>query len=361
MTKNILITNPINVRYLTSFCGSFGQILITKKKIYLLTDPRYFDYAKTLLKNKNKSENSDQSKITIICAKKSTYPKTLQHLLKKHQIQKLYFEPNHLTVAELTKLKKNLSLPTTHLSLLPLPSQNSIENLRCQKTKEEISLLQKSQQINENILQIIVKNLKNGLTEKAIAWQIKELAFQNKCEDLAFEPIVAFGKNSAIPHHHNTDKKFSKGDIILIDMGVKYQGYCSDMTRTFFTKKPSQIEQNIYSIVLEAQEKTINEAKVGFNCTKLDAIARNSIKKHGYKKYFTHGSGHGIGLNIHEYPSLSEKSLDIAPINAVITIEPGIYLSNQFGIRIEDMILLTENGVTSLTKFPKKIKEICIF
>ena len=213
------------------------------------------------------------------------------------------------------------------------------------KTLAELSLIKKSQAINEEIFQNLKKMLKIGMSEKEIALKIKDMALN---------------KNSVTPHHKNTNKKLKKGDMILIDMGVKYKGYCSDMTRMIFTKNPTKEQKNIYNLVLEAQKTAIAKIKLGLKCSKLDKIARIIIKKAGFEKNFEHGLGHGVGLEIHQSPKISQKSKDVLKENDVITIEPGIYLPNKFGIRIEDMAIVTKNGCEIITKIPKLLEESII-
>ena len=177
---------------------------------------------------------------------------------------------------------------------------------------------------------------------------------------ISFRPIVGFGANSAIPHHQNTDKKFKKGDVVLVDMGFIYGGYCSDMTRTFFTKKPSDLEAQIYNTVLKAQEAAIKHMKIGNTGGDCDKIARDIIAKAGYGKNFGHSLGHGIGLEVHESPNVGPNSKDKLVEHCVITSEPGIYLAGQFGVRIEDMIHVTKKGPVNLAKFPKKLEDVTI-
>lgn len=357
MYKNILITTPSNVLYLTSFNGTFGEVILTNKKTYLLTDSRYIEYAKTAC-HPRESGDPVVKAFEVIDIATLGYFKTLEKLIKKHKIETLYFEANNLTVARLNNIKKNLK-PKAPL-LKGVGGIDSIENLRFTKSNEEIKLIKKSQQLNDEVLDAAKKSLKSGQSEKEIAWKIREIAFHAGCDDISFETIVAINENSAIPHHSPTDKKLKKGDLILIDMGVKYKNYCSDMTRMIFTKTPTTIEQNIYSIVLDAQLNAIKNTKVGMKCSEVDAFARNFIKEKEYGDKFGHSLGHGIGLDVHEAPSVSSKSNEILKTNSVITFEPGIYLPGKFGVRIEDMGIIKEKNVEIITSSPKEINECII-
>ncbi len=353
--QNLFITTPSNVRYLTGFNGSFGQLISTDKKKYLLTDSRYIEYAKKLFLSH--SGLAGIKSFEVIDIAKLGYDKTLQSIAKKHKIETLYFEGNNVTVSQLKKFKiifKGFS------KLSVLSSKFSIEFLRYNKSEEELKLIKKSQQLNDQVLALAKKSLKAGQTEKEIAWKIREIAFHNGCDDVSFETIVAINENSAIPHHHPTDKNLKKGDLILIDMGMLYKGYCSDMTRVIFTKKPTAIEQNIYTIVLDAQVNSIKKTKAGMKCSAVDAFARDFIKEKGYGDKFGHSLGHGIGLDVHEAPSVSPKSSEVLKVNSVITFEPGIYLPGKFGVRIEDMGVIKKEGVEIITKSVKKIEECII-
>ena len=228
-------------------------------------------------------------------------------------------------------------------------------------SSEAIKLLIKSQRINEKVFLEIKKIVQKHVEQKKrtpiheidLAWRIKELGNKYGAEDVSFDPIVAFGKNSAIPHHMPGKTKLKKGDIVLIDMGMKYKGYCSDMTRTFFTSKPKQEHLDIYNTVLEAQLNGLKKIKAETTGKNADAYSRDIIKKAGYAEAYGHAGGHGIGLDIHETPSLSENFTKKFKENTVVTVEPGIYLAGKIGVRIEDMILITKNGNKNLTKITK--------
>ncbi|MEK7146510.1 MAG: Xaa-Pro peptidase family protein, partial [Patescibacteria group bacterium] len=251
-----LITDPKSLEYLIGFTGSHGFMVLGKKNLFF-TDFRYRGIAKELERNKTrlpfKFMELDE--------------KTIEHIQKNLGKKELAFEANHLTVAALNSWKKKLK--GTRL----VPGKNSVEEMRLFKDKNEIALLKKSQKINEETLYRTKKLFKKGVTELELAWKIKTIGHDLGAEDISFEPIVAFGPYSAIPHHHNTNTKLKSGDTLLVDMGMKYKGYCSDMTRTFFFGKPSAEQRKIYELVLAAQEAGIKKIKAGIAAKKVDEAA----------------------------------------------------------------------------------------
>jgi len=349
-----LVTGRTNIAYLSNFTGSSGFMLILKNKSYLFTDFRYIERAKNTIK-KN---------LTIIDSTKmwkdpETLGKNWKKILKKHQIRKIGIDEDHLSVTQFKKFQKISKIKNRKIRFFN--SSGEIEKQREIKSKYEIDLITKSQRINEKTFLLIKKFIQNSaqkqakITELDIAWKIKEFAHDFGADELSFDPIVAFGKHSSMPHHLPDKTLLEKGDLILIDMGMKYKGYCSDMTRIIFTKPPTKKEKEIYNIVLKAQETAIKNIKAGITGEKADNFARNVIKKANYGDFYGHAGGHGIGLDIHESPSLSENYKNKLKENSIITVEPGIYLEGEFGIRIEDMVLITKSGTKNLTKIKKSL------
>lgn len=341
----ILIKNLINVGYLADFTGTTAFVIITPKKNFFFTDFRYEGWVKTKLPPFFTFINTATLKGA-----------GFKDFLKKEKIQKLGFESEYMMVNQYMNWKKRLKI-----TLKPISGVDS--TLRVAKTDEEIDHMTMAQRCAEDALKKIIKKLKSGKTEQQISDEIEMAAFAYGGENevrISFKPIVGFGANSAIPHHQNTNKKFKKGDIVLVDMGFKHAGYCSDMTRTFFTKTPSDFEGKIYTTVLKAQTEAIKHMKIGNTGGSCDKVARDIITKAGYKDHFGHSLGHGIGLEVHESPSVSPGSTDILMENCVITSEPGIYLPGQFGVRIEDMIHVTKKGPVNMMKCPKKLEDIIL-
>ncbi len=243
---------------------------------------------------------------------------------------------------------------------MKIPDMKLIHEVRAIKTSKEIENIVKAQSISEMVLRDALKILKNGITEVAVADFIKESFVKYGAPVLSFSPIVSFGKNSANIHHEPSKSKLKKGDIIMFDFGTTVNHYCSDMTRTYFWGEPTAKQKKIYLAVLEAQEKAVKklasgERKAGV----VDKLARNFLNKK-FKNNFKHGLGHGVGTVIHEWPNFKPKSTDVLPVGCVMTVEPGLYLKGFGGVRIEDMVLITDKGCKNLTKVPKDLKSVTL-
>ncbi len=352
-TEADLVTNKSNIRYLSNFTGSSGFMLITKSKKHLFTDFRYLERAKDTIK-----EGIEIVDTTRMFRNPKELKQNWQKILKQNKIEHLGIEETDLTVSRY-KFFKKISRPLKFKDI-----SGKYETLREIKGEEEVKLITKSQRINEKVFIEIKKivqdfvsgrSKENHLTEINLAWKIKELGHQFGAEDVSFDPIVAFGAHSARPHHEPDNTKLKKGDLILVDMGMKYHGYCSDMTRMIFTQKPTKEQAEIYNLVLKAQENALKNLKAGISGKDADKLSRDLIVEAGYGDYYGHAGGHGIGLDIHESPSLSEKYVKTIRKNTIVTVEPGIYLPGKFGVRIEDMALIKEEGIENLTKISKKI------
>jgi Xaa-Pro aminopeptidase len=318
-------------------------MLLTKSKKYLFTDFRYIERAKNTIKKGIQIVDT-----TKMWKNETELKENWQKILRRHRIKVLGIEEGSLTILRYKKFKKiSPKIKFKDIS-------GKIEKLREIKSKQEISYVQKSQAINEKVFAEIKKIVQKRprVSEIDLAWKIKEFGHKFGADDVSFNPVVAFGENSAIPHHSPTSRKLKKSDIVLIDMGMKYKGYCSDMTRTILPAKPTEKQKEIYSLVLQAQTNAIKNIKPGMTGKRADNLARKIINHAGYEENYGHAGGHGIGLDIHESPSLSEKYTKPLKTNSIITIEPGIYLPGKFGVRIEDMILLGKK-TKNLTKTSK--------
>lgn len=341
--KTLFVTNRSNIRYLSGFSGSHGYVVLHNKKKYLLTDARYHIVAKNILPK-------GWTMVDITNGLEEPW----RALLKKNRIKKVGFEGNNITLKFYNFLKKN----SPGAKLIDIGSH--VEEKRIIKSKEEISKIAKAQQITDAIYDILKRWLKPGHSETDIAWKIESLAHELGADTISFPPIIGINEHSAAPHHQNTDRKLKKGDLILVDMGVIYKGYCSDMTRMIFTKIPTNEEEYIYNLVWDAQEAAIKELKGGVRGDKIDKIARNYIKAAGYGEHFGHSLGHGVGLDIHELPNLSKKYIGKIPHNTIVTVEPGVYLKGKFGVRLEDMVQVLHGGVKNLTATRKELKSCTI-
>lgn len=344
----LLITNKSNIKYLSSFTGSSGFLLITKNKTYLFTDFRYIQRALSTIKKGISIIDS-----TKMWKNENILKENWQKILKRHHIRHLGIEESNLTITQFKKFKKISNSKNKKIIFTDI--SDKIELLREIKSKKEIEKIVQSQQINEKVFNEIKKIIlkRPPLTELDIAWEITELGHKYNAEDVSFSPVVAFGENSASPHHSPTSKKLKKTDVVLIDMGMKFEGYCSDMTRTILPSIPTKKQKEVYALVLKAQNYAINNIKAGITGRRADKFSRSIIEKAGYKKFYEHAGGHGIGLDIHESPALSENYKKKLKANSIITVEPGIYLPGEFGVRIEDMVLIKKTGNKNLTKVKK--------
>lgn len=343
---SVFITNQYNVTYLTGFAGLSANeresfLLITTKMAYLFTFPTYFGLY-------NKTNNNFQ----VICL--TQYKRLSDHLneyLSKGNINSICFESENLTVAELSNLQKKVKVKWQ-------PVQNLVENERIMKDEAEVRLIRKAAQITDQAFDFIKSTIsaKSGkdVTEKDLALEL-EFFLKKNAGDIAFPPIVAFNKSAAIPHYlPANDQMLTANSLILLDFGAKVRGYCADMTRVIFWGSPTKGQVKIYHTVLEAQAKSLDILKPGIITAQVDQVARNYISNQGFEPY-PHGLGHGVGLAIHEAPRLKFNSSEELAENMVVTVEPGIYLDGECGVRIEDLVVLKRDGIEILSKSPKEL------
>ena len=337
----ILLISDKNRMYFTGFASTFGyMVLLPQDQNYFITDPRYFEMAQDL--------ECDELHVLQIENGVSALGMVTK-ILKDHNVQTLGFEDTELTVADFDGLKQGLA----DFQLVPVGK--NINYVRSFKTEEEIEYIKKAQAITDASFKEICNVIKAGMTEKEVAIELEYIMAKNGAEGLAFDTIVASGVNTSKPHAHPTDKVIEVGDAVTMDFGARYHGYCSDMTRTVFVGEPSEEMRNIYNIVLLAQRTGIAGAYNGIAGSELDALCREVIKSNGYGPYFTHSTGHSLGIDIHELPSASSRSTDVLTVGQLITVEPGIYVPGLGGVRIEDLLLFTQDGVINLTTSDKNI------
>lgn len=332
-----LIISPVNRRYLTDFDSSDGYFLITANNAVFLTDSRYIEAAR------QRAKNCDD----IILLKKCF--EQLNGLIRQLNIRQIYIEEN-ISVCEMKGLEKNLEA-----SVKAEKTDELLTGLRRTKSEEEKKKIIKAQRIAENAFDNILKFIKPGVTEREIRIELEYYMLKNGSENPSFETIAISGKNTSMPHGVPTDKRVENGDFITMDYGAVFEGYHSDMTRTVAVGSVSGKMAEVYNTVLKAQLACIEALKPGVSCKDGDAAARGIIEKAGYGDFFGHGTGHGVGLEIHEAPNLSPKSRQILSIGDIVTDEPGIYIPGEFGVRIEDMIYITETGCENLTNCEKSI------
>lgn len=335
----VIITSPENRRYFTSFNSSDGFLVITVDEATFFTDSRYIEAA--------------QNQVTVC---KSVLlrrvSETIVPYLKEKNIENIYLETERLTVAELNSLKKAFDFCKVEAKE---EVDEIINKARAVKTDYEVDCIKKAQKIAEDAFSHILTFIKEGVTEKEIALELDFFMLKNGAEAVSFETIAVSGKNSSMPHGVPTDKKIENGDFITMDFGAVYNGYHSDMTRTVIVGKPTEKQKEVYETVLKAQKSALEVLKNGVTGFDADKVARDIIENAGYKENFGHGTGHGVGIEIHESPNLSPYSKATLETGNVVTVEPGIYIPDEFGVRIEDMALITENGYINLTNCEKEL------
>lgn len=329
------ITNLKNIKYLTGFTGSFAFVLLLDRICFLFVDFRYFQQAKK------------EAFAEIVLIKNSLMDSVMKFINEK-QIKRLSFEVS-CTYEVFLKLSDNSSLTM-------IPQHYIIEQIRAVKDEEEIKNIKKAVKKAERAFLKIKHLIKKGVQEKEIAKALENALKDEDCRSLPFPPIVASGPNSSMPHWRCSNRKLQNGDFVVIDWGGEHNGYFSDMTRTFIIGKASEKKAEIYEIVNKARYKAIKACKAGIAAKDIDAEARNLIKQFGYESKFGHATGHGVGLDIHEFPRINEQSDRIIEKGMVFTVEPGIYIEKFGGVRIEDMVLVKDDAAEVLTSLPRKLE-----
>jgi len=334
----VLISKPENVRYLCGYTGTNGRLLIMPKKATLITDFRYIRTARKQIPRQ----------VGIYDQKKGA---ELKKLLGRFKV--LGIEEGAITHAQFLAYRKLLG-KTKFKDISGL-----VEESRMIKSEDEMKIIRKAVQIANQSFEKLAKSIKVGDSEDELEWRLLNFAHELGADGFSFPPIIAFGRNTADVHHQKEPNRIKKGEHILIDMGIVHKGYMTDMTRVLFTRKPTNIEQKIYSTVLKANQVAIQAIKVGKKASDIDRVARGIIEKAGYGPHFGHALGHGVGLEVHESPNISEKSEAVIRPGMLFTIEPGIYVEGIGGVRIEDMVYVNEKGkVEVLTKPTKQISFI---
>ncbi len=331
-----------NVRYLTGYTGSAGMVLISAEGAWFFTDFRYQTQAKEQVQGYD-----------ILISKRGLSDKAAQ-VARKKKLKRVAFEAAHVTVATHEAMMKQFK------EVELVPSKNVVEDLRAVKEETEIATIRKAVEIADKAFTYIVGQLKPGRVEREVALEIEEYMIGQGADGLSFDAIVASGERSALPHGKASAKKLAAGDLITFDFGCKYQGYCSDLTRTVCLGKPTREQQKIYRIVLDAQKKAEEVISAGVSCKAVDAVARNYIKEQGYKDNFGHSLGHGVGIDIHEAPGLSWRGKGKLKPGQVVTVEPGVYIEGWGGVRMEDMVVVTQNGADILTRAPKPARIMAV-
>ena len=335
----VLVTHLPDVRWLCGFTGSNAALAVMGSQAALFTDGRYTAQAK---------EETHGARVVI--AKKSALKEACA--LLESTASRAWFDPQHTTVADLELMRSAISGAKRRGFFAALQTP-LVSALRMVKDATEIALMAEAAKLGCELFEAILPMMESGVAETAVAGELEFLARQRGAEGMSFETIVASGTRSAVPHGRATGAKLPRKGFVTLDFGVILNGYCSDMTRTVHLGGASRDERMAYEAVLEAQETAVSAVKPGATCGEVDEAARSVLRKAGRAKFFTHSTGHGVGLEIHEQPRVAaDQPMRLEP-GMVITIEPGIYMPGKFGIRIEDMVAVTKTGGQVLTPVTK--------
>lgn len=335
----LLVSKMENCRYLSGFSGSSGWLLISQNQAVLATDFRYLEQAK---------KEAPDFNITQI---KGDLAHWLPELTSEFGWRKLGFEANTLAFAVYGQLNEKITAKQIKLELIS--TTNLVENLRSVKEESELELIIKAVELTDAAFNQVKSGIRPGITEKQAAWEIEKYLREGGSDGIAFDVIVASGPNSALPHARPTERVICPGEPVIIDMGAKLDGYYSDFSRTLCFGKPDKTLIELYNIVLKAQLTAIGGIRTGMTASEADKLARDVIEQAGYGKDFGHGSGHGIGLEVHEAPAIGPTSQDSLTDGMVFTVEPGIYIPGWGGVRIEDVVSLEKGRAKLLTKSEK--------
>jgi Xaa-Pro aminopeptidase len=332
----LVVSNVSNIRYLTGFTGSHALLLLTKKRADFFTDARYREQVETQVT----SANTHIVKETSLLA-------TLAAVAVKKKPGSLGFEGDHLAYSSFKELQ------TAVRPLRCRAVSRIVETFRQQKNTEELAAIRKAVRISDDVFLNVLAIIKPGITELDLSAEISYLHKKFGAEGDAFEPIVLSGKRTSLVHGKPSAKKIKRGELVLMDFGCTVNGYCSDMTRTIGIGHVAGPLKKMYASVLEAQREAVSHISATISAADLDRVARSRLKQNAFDKFFAHGLGHGLGLDIHERPFIGPRSADDMAVNNVVTIEPGVYVPGLGGIRIEDTVLVHAHHGEVLTSAPK--------
>ncbi|MDI9442141.1 MAG: aminopeptidase P family protein [Firmicutes bacterium] len=330
-----LCTNPVNRRYLTGFTGSAGTAWISADRQIIMTDFRYIEQVK--------AESPDWELVRI-----ENLNETLKTLIDENDIGKIAFEADNVTVQRLEQWKEKLEVEF-------IPVSGWVEELRSIKTEQEIENIRQAAKIGDQAFAELLPKIRSGVSEIEIALELEFLMRRAGASGMSFSPIIASGPQSALPHARPSERILMYGDFVVFDFGCIVNGYCSDMTRTIVIGEPEEQHLLIYDLVLKAQLESLAAVAPGRKGSEIDAIARDIITDAGYGEYFGHGLGHSLGLEIHESPRLSKADHTVLQPGMVVTVEPGVYLPGFGGVRIEDLVVVREDGHEVLTSTFKEL------
>ena len=333
----MMVTSPASRLFATGFSSSAGALIVTERGAWFYTDSRYIEAAKAAITDAQ----------VLLTTNDKPYQAQIRELLHDNGVTSLGFEDSAVAYSGYLAWKKNLKIKM-------VPAQGLISGLRAVKTPADLEKMKKAQRIAEKSFEEILPLISTKISEKRLAAELTYKLLLNGADDKSFDPIIVSGTKSSLPHGVPGDVKISAG-FLTIDFGAKLDGWCSDTTRTLCVGKPDDEMKLVYETVLKAQKAGIEAIHAGVSGTDVDAAARSVIESAGYGEYFGHGFGHTLGLEVHETPIASPLSKDILPAGAVISAEPGIYIPGRFGVRIEDVVFITETGCENITNLPKEL------
>lgn len=333
----VYISFRYNMRYLSGFTGDSGAIVITPTEAILFTDGRYTEQA---------SFQAPDFRIVETKVDKDVVADTLSSL----GVKSMAFEREHVTFASWENMTKRFK--ETKL----VPASGWVEKLRAQKTPEEIQAIRKAAELADDAFSMVVSSIRPGVSEREVALELEFTMRKMGSEGVAFPIIVVSGARSSLPHGEPGDKTIEPGDFVTVDFGAVWNGYCSDCTRTFVVEPLDEKHREVYEVVRRAQEAGLQAVRAGVKASDVDAAGRKVIEEAGYGEYFGHGIGHGVGLQVHEFPRLGQKSEDILEPGMIVTVEPGVYIPGFGGVRIEDLVVVKDDGPEILTSYPKDLK-----
>src|SRR6266567_2727774 len=343
--SGLLVTHLPDLRYLCGFTGSSAALAVTRRSARLFTDGRYTAQA---------AEEVKAAQVEIVA--RGPAVSAVQWLAAQPGAEFAGFDPAWTTVAELSRLKEALPARMRRSFLTPIPAP-LVETLRLVKDEDELRIMAEAALMGCRLFEHMLGFLRPGLMEIEVAAELEHQARLLGAEGMSFDTIVASGPRSALPHGRATTARLPRRGLLTLDFGIIHDGYCSDMTRTVYFGTPKPKERGAYQAVLEAQEAAVAAVSAGVSCGDVDEAARSVLREAGLAEAFTHSTGHGVGLEIHEAPRLGAGQTTRLQSGMVLTIEPGVYLAGEFGIRIEDMVAVTLNGGQVLTPAPKALIE----
>ena len=334
----LLLTSRYSRHYGAEYDIAEGVAIVTKSGCRYFTDSRYIECAENNLKDFQ----------VLMTDRQHTPFQRLNDAIADFGVTTLGYEEDYLTVAELMGYEKNMNAKL-------VPFNKPIFDFRASKEDWEIALMKKAQEITDKAFEEVLPRIKVGMSELELQAELIYCMYKNGGTGLAFDPIVVSGPNTSLPHGVAGERKIQAGDFVTMDFGASCMGYCADMTRTVAVGFATEEMKKVYAIVLEAQNTAIAATKAGVTGAFVDGVARKIIEDAGYGRYFGHGYGHSLGLEIHEAPNMNTRNQEPLPLHAVCSAEPGIYLPGKFGVRIEDVTILTEDGAIDITASPKNL------